>query len=281
LRLTRGANTCFFQEEDRPLMSLTATLVQVRIARGLSRSGGSIAGIRFVCSVSTAAAMIAVVGCGGSHAASRTHATTTVATTTATSTAAATNPNTQTIPATGALPVNDRVLQPSQFPNYIVTQAPPIVRRTATWATSAEGLTGSQVAAESTRLRRLGFVAGIAEHLHGQFPLMVEALSIVEQYRSSSSARAELAYQYAQARREVAAHGSTFTPFPAAGIPGALGWQASDPNNVGINVLFSDGPFYYGVGAGFPPNAHGAPTHAQLVAEAVALYRLVHGRSAT
>jgi hypothetical protein len=173
------------------------------------------------------------------------------------------------------------MLQPSQFPGYVVTQAPPIVRSTTTWATAAEGLPGSQIAAESTRLRRLGFVAGIAEHLHGQFPLMVEVLSIVEQYRSSSSARAELAYQYAQTRSQAAAQGSRFTMFPVAGIPGALGWEADDPNNVGINVLFADGPFYYGVGAGFPPNAHGAPTRAQLVAEATALYRLVHGRSVT
>ena len=74
------------------------------------------AGMRVVWSLSLGAVAMAVAGCGGSHATSSANATTTTAT----------SPKTQTTPATGALPVNDRVLQPSDFPRYIVTQTPPI-----------------------------------------------------------------------------------------------------------------------------------------------------------
>lgn len=228
-------------------------------------------GVRLVWSLFIAVAVMAVAGCGGSHAASSANATTT----------AATSPKAEATPATGALPVNDRVLQPSEFQGYVVPRPPPVVRSTAAWAAAAEGLTGSQVAAESPRLRRLGFVAGVAEHLHGVFPVMVEALSLVEQYRSAARARAELAYQYARDRSVAGSPGQKFTRFRVAGIPGAMGWKTSDPSFVGINVLIADGPFYYVVGAGFPPSAHNAPSRAQVITAATALYRRVHGRAAT
>jgi hypothetical protein len=224
-------------------------------------------------SLSAVAAVVAVAGCGASHTTSR--ATAPIANT------VTGYPKTQTVPATGPLPVNDRVLQTSEVPGYLVTGPPPVDRTAAVWATSGEGVTGSQITAETARLQRLGFVAGVAEHLHGQYPLMVEELSLVEQYRSPSGARAELASQYAHDRSRSAGQAAKFVTFPVTAIPGALGWQIADSNVVGINVLFADGAFYYVVGAGFPPNARGAPTRNQVASEATSLYRLVHGRAAS
>lgn len=233
------------------------------------------AGVKSVWMLLSAAAVVAVAGCGGSHSTTTTTSSNAPASATASTSLAGQAPS-----STGALPIKARVLTPADLHGFIVTPSPTIVHSSTAWATGAEGVPARQVAAESSRLRRLGFVAGIDEHLHGTFPLTAEALSIVEQYRSAPSARAELAYQYASAKSTPPPSGR-FTTFPVSGIPGAIGWQITSPSVIGINVLFADGPFYYGVGSGYPPNTHNAPTRAEVIAVASALYRRVHGHGTT
>jgi hypothetical protein len=84
---------------------------------------------------------------------------------------------------------------------------------------------------------------------------------------SSSSARS-------QARRD-----ARFSTFRIPGVPGAHGIAAKQKDGEGYDVHFSDGAFYYDVGA-FTIDPKGPPTAADVAAAATRLYRRVHGRSA-
>ena len=63
--------------------------------------------------------------------------------------------------------------------------------------------------------------------------------------------------------------------FPVADIPGAHGFTFGQELHC---VMFSDGRFQYGLGAGAVTSAARAPTEAQVIAGAQALYRRVHSR---
>ena len=174
-----------------------------------------------------------------------------------------------------ALPVASQVLPSSLFPGLIRTTQPMVVHSAAIWATTVAE--AHPAAPETERLRRLGFVAGVDEHLYGRFPSQAEAISIVEQYRSAVAARTELAYQRTRDLSAPAGAGQRLTLLRAIGIPGATGWEVRGAQSIGINVMFSSGPSYYLVGAGFTPGTHKAPTTAEVIAGAQFLYLLVHG----
>jgi hypothetical protein len=217
-----------------------------------------------VASVITALVAVAVAACGGSHS---------VRGSGGSNVAAVAATHRQAV--TGGVPLSGRVLPPRSLPGFVSMQYPTIVRSPALWATTVEK--SSTPAGETQRLRELGFVSGIDEHLFGRYPVTADALSLAEQYRSSASARAELVYQYTQARSSARTSGGTFTPFSVTGLPGARGWEASSGNSVGLNVIFASGPFYYVVGAGFPRHAPFAPTRARITAAANFLDLLVNG----
>lgn len=129
-----------------------------------------------------------------------------------------------------------------------------------------EELPQAQRAELIARLQRLGFVAGVRERLTPSAGGPGEAISIVEQYHSARAAQEELA---AEAQR-IKALGQSEFAVPA--IPGARGLGGVG----GLNVAFSDGVYYYLVGAGFPPGAGAAPSQATLAAAARRLYLRVH-----
>jgi hypothetical protein len=115
-------------------------------------------------------------------------------------------------------------------------------------------------------LQRLGFVAGVREDLVG--PDRLAGLSTVEQYRTPSGARGELA---AVAPTLV---GPGAKPFAVAGVPGARGY---DTAGSGANIVFTDGPYFYLVGTEEAPSGTpGAANQATLAAAAQSLYRRVH-----
>jgi hypothetical protein len=175
------------------------------------------------------------------------------------------------------LPLIDRVLTLAEVPGFSLAQTPAVVSGAAAWA-GGGGVSAFQGPSESARLRRLGFVAGVVEFLNGRSPAMSQALSLVEQYRSAPSARAELVEQYTHVRTAASSTGNTFTPFAVPQIPGAVGFEFTTPSLVGCDIAFADGPFYYLVGEEYPVSAHSAPSRARVIGIARSLHRRVVGR---
>lgn len=137
-------------------------------------------------------------------------------------------------------------------------------RSAKAWLTDTDTPAG-QKPSETSRLDRLGFVAGASEQLTGSGGL--GGVSLVEQFRSAGAARAEMA---AEVQRVKNNDGGYYSPFPVTGIPGArgLGENGSPP---GINVAFTSGDYYYLVGEQ-PPSVTAGAEHS-LNAAAQHLYQ--------
>jgi hypothetical protein len=125
-------------------------------------------------------------------------------------------------------------------------------------------------ASEAASLEALGFVAGTTEHLAPAQEGIAnrEALSVVQQFRSSQGASGNVAVQLKQAlaRGEHA--------FVVPGLPGAHGF-GSNGSTTDANVAFAVGAYYYLVGFSSPSSS--APTQAQLITAAQRLYGRVRG----
>ncbi len=130
----------------------------------------------------------------------------------------------------------------------------------------AEAVAPSHRASEVARLRRLGFLAAVREPLVAENGSQAAGVSIVEQFRSASAARAELAVEYGQN----AASGGRLTPFAVPGIPGGRGFDLSGQGGSGANVAFTKGPYLYVVG-----EAAEASSRASVLAAAQHLYNRV------
>jgi hypothetical protein len=169
-------------------------------------------------------------------------------------------------PAKSALA--QRVLRKGEFPGFEPQGGAPVVTDPRVWASQSD----TEPTKETARLRRLGFAGAVSEHLARSDPSPAGGLSLVVQLSSPGAARTELAVQY---RRPPPA-GERLKPFSASGIPGVRGFDLVGGGNVGHNVVFTDGPYYYLVGAGYPTGASKPPTQAQVVAAAQTLYRRVH-----
>ncbi|MBV8429589.1 MAG: hypothetical protein JO244_00375 [Solirubrobacterales bacterium] len=122
-----------------------------------------------------------------------------------------------------------------------------------------------QMATETARYKRLGFVTAASQQLNGAGG---GGVSLVEQFSSPAGARAELAHDLA-----------TFDGGPAGrvnfslpGVPhsGGFGGQGADQ---GVNVAFAAGDYYYLVGE----QANTAANRAGVIAAAQKLYHRVHG----
>ena len=127
-------------------------------------------------------------------------------------------------------------------------------------------------AAETQRLQKLGFAGAAFEHLTATHLLNRDAVSIALQFRTPAGARANLAHAIATYGNG----GLKVTHFVVPGVPGATGLYAHRTDGAGYDAVFTDGPYFYDVGA-YSPDANAPPTSAQVAAAAAAVYHRVHG----
>jgi len=173
--------------------------------------------------------------------------------------------------AAGSLPLTERVLRSGDLPRMVRTSPPTVTAGAAAWA-AGEGLAPGAIANEADRLRALGFAEGVDENLKTRRNGDRFGLSLVERFSSAAAAKAELEH--------VAAPGAGWTYFSVAGIPGARGFEASGSRYGGRNVAFTDGSFYYLVGAGWSQaKAADEVARAGVIAAARRLYGRVHGHA--
>jgi hypothetical protein len=195
------------------------------------------------------AAAVLLAACGGSH---------TAATSSSTSAPASTAPVASPPPAG----IRGRLLTDNELPSFRsagVTVATSLQR----WLAAGQP-PPAQAAAEKAMLGSNGFREGAREDLANGG---TAGLSIVEQFRSPEAARAALAYYVALSKTGAS---GTFQAFSVHGIPGAEG--LGDSNNSGVNIAFTDGPYYYLVGQ----MGGGPATIAGLNAAVLHLYHRVH-----
>jgi hypothetical protein len=201
-------------------------------------------------------------GCGGSG----------TKPSTSTPAAAATPPTTSTGGQSSASGVfAARNLDASAFPGF--QRGAPSTATGATAWVSAEMLPAGQAAKEVARLQRLGFVAGLSQHLMDNASSH-EGLLVVEQFGSPTAARAETAAQYKKQTAPMA--GGGVTPFAVPGVPGARAYKGTSSQFGGYNALFADGRYYYLVGAGWQGGDPHPPSRALVVSAAQHLYQRVH-----
>ena len=192
--------------------------------------------------------VLILAGCGGGGD---------TTSTTATGTGAA-NASTATTATAG---IASRVLANNELKGFTGSSTK-VAKTISAWLAATQ--TPSQdVASETKRLTRQGFVTGAHEDLIGSGG---GGASIAEQFKTPAGARAELA----DVVKLFEAGGRGPATFPVPGIPGAVGLAASGAEN----VAFTSGGYYYLVGALVPVNAHSKAT---LVAAAKHLYGRVHG----
>ncbi|HEX4187543.1 MAG TPA: hypothetical protein VHY83_06580 [Solirubrobacteraceae bacterium] len=221
--------------------------------------------IRREVAVATPLAAIAFSGCGGSSSSS------------STATTASTQPSTGTRSAAVALPPGTPValrgrqggvLLGGDFPGFVPSGYGAPSTSVQSWVAEYPP---ELRASEAASLKALGFVAGSTEHLMPPAQDAIagrEALSVVQQFRSSHGASGNVAVQL---KRALA---SGQRAFVVPGIPGAKGF-GSTASTTDANVAFAVGPYYYLVGFSSP--SAGAPTQAQLITAAQRLYGRVRG----
>jgi hypothetical protein len=158
------------------------------------------------------------------------------------------------------------VLRRGELPGF-TGQGGAITATTGSAFAANEGIPRDQIEKEAARLARARFVAGAIEHLVS--PSGAEGLSVVDRFRSSKSARAEIAFA------ATPQPGSKQTDFTVPGIPGARGFDASSAQSSGHNIAFAVGSYYYLVGVGWPTGLSHPPSRARLATAAQRLYKRV------
>jgi hypothetical protein len=168
------------------------------------------------------------------------------------------------------LSLTQRVLAAGQLAGMKPSRSPTVLKGASAYA-AAEGLNPSQISTEVKRLTKLGFVAGVNEQLSSASNSNLGGLSVVMQFSSAASAKANLA--------EESTSNGPWKYFAVAGIPGARGFEAISSSGSGRNVGFTDGPFFFLVGAGWSGGTSNGVSRSTLSAVALALYHRVHGKS--
>jgi hypothetical protein len=171
------------------------------------------------------------------------------------------------------LPLAQRVLRAGEFPGYTPPSGGRVDADPRAW--SQEVGPPVDPTKEAARLRRAGFVGGLAEYLP-RTAGSGEALSVVVRFGSPAAASHEAVVFDAKIRAAHSGSGDTFATFAGPAIPGARAYAVSSNGNAGLDVTFADGPYYFLVGAGGPAGAPDGATRAQLLAAAATLYRRVH-----
>jgi hypothetical protein len=142
-----------------------------------------------------------------------------------------------------------------------------VERDVETW-THGHGLPAAAARAEEARLRRLGFQAAFAQNFQPVDQAPAAALCLVEQFRTSGAARAQVAEILAQADRL-----ASVDRFAVPTIPGAKGFTATDATSSGTNVVFSVGRYTLRIAA--DGRSDSEPARSQIITAAQRLYRRV------
>ncbi len=167
--------------------------------------------------------------------------------------------------------VEKRTIGAGEFPGFNPS-APVTATTPQTWV-QVDELEPSQRAAAAARFRRLHFVAGARNDLiwaRSSAGNEFGGLSVVEQFASAADARSDLV-----AELPSLGPGRRFT---VPGVPGASGVAGSEGASIGDDVLFTNGPYVYLVGAAWPAGVRSSPSRASLIAAVQHLYRRVRVR---
>jgi hypothetical protein len=159
--------------------------------------------------------------------------------------------------AATSLPLTQRVLA---FAGMKPGSAPTVVRSAGAFASGDPTL--------AAKLRRLHFVAGVAEQLTASGNPNRFGLSQVVQLSTAANAAAALKYYRTS--------NGPWTLFTVTGIPGAVGFEQSAGGQGGRNIGFAIGSYFYLVGDGWQNGAKNAIPSSALQAAALLLYNRVH-----
>lgn len=182
-------------------------------------------------------------------------------------------------PATGLhTPLVQRVIAADTFTGFALDARPVALHGAARWATAGEETLTP--ASEIARLKRLGFVAGVAEHLSAQGKGRAYGMSTVERFTAPAGARVELAAQRTAAIRAARADGQTTSLASVSGIPGASALTILGSRTAGTTVSFAHGDYYYAVGVAHPGAPQSSPGAASVINAAQALYLQATGCAA-
>jgi hypothetical protein len=122
-----------------------------------------------------------------------------------------------------------------------------------------------QVASETARYKKLGFVTSASQQLNGAGG---GGVVNVEQFRSPAGARSE----GANALATFDGGPGSRVNFSVPGVPHSGGW-AGNGAGAGLNVVFAAGDYYYLIGE----QANGSANRAGVIASAQKLYHRVRG----
>jgi hypothetical protein len=206
-------------------------------------------------------ASLMLAGCGSSH---KTSTAATSAPAATASTATASTATTSSIPTSG---IASRVLTGNELPAGFTGSAPSVNRTISGWRVYSQ-TPSNEVASETRRLTRQGFVAAASENLTG--PNGISGLSLAEQFKTPGGARSELANE-AKVFKATVTNG--YKPFAVTGIPGAVG--LGETASPAVNVAFTSGNYYYLEGA-FVSTVT-ASSEAKVIVAARRLLQRVHG----
>jgi hypothetical protein len=121
-----------------------------------------------------------------------------------------------------------------------------------------------QAAAEKAMLKRDGFRAAVHEDLRSD---SADGASIVVRFRSPQAAADGLRF-YVKRFRAL----GLYATFKVTGVPGAVGYTIGGADAGGVNIVFTDGAYYYLVGR----ERGGKAGIAKLQTAAQRLYNRVH-----
>lgn len=201
---------------------------------------------------------LVLAGCGSSGHTSST-AKPAPATTTSTASTAPTT-SSQAEPA-----ITRRLLTASEFPPGFSGAGPPTVASSIQQLLTQDETPQPQMASETARYKRLGFVTSASQQLNGAGG---GGVVNVEQFRSPAGARSEVANSLAMFDGGPANRMN----FSVPGVPHSGGW-AGNGSDAGINVVFAAGDYYYLIGE----QANGPANRAGVIAAAQKLYYRVRG----
>lgn len=170
------------------------------------------------------------------------------------------------------LTLPDRLLLSGRLPGFHSLATPTVTRSAPAWDAVA-WMPGSLSPNEAAWLERHGFVAGVRERLVGNFGSTAEVYSAVEEFHSSTAARAEVAHRYLQSRHARPMSGVRLSRFSVPGVPAAIGYDMTAADASRQTILFAAGRFDYFVSSGTPASVRGAPSRARLLAAATAWSR--------
>jgi hypothetical protein len=165
---------------------------------------------------------------------------------------------------TAASGIRTRVLTSNELAGFKPAGAS-VSTTSKSWV-AVEQLPADQAAAEKAMLKRDGFRAGVHEDLMSGGK---DGVSIVEQFGSPQAAADALGFYRTQFKGF-----GRYAPFKVTGIPHAAGFSIGGVNGGGINIVFTDGAYYYLVGQ----EAGSTAAVAKLNAAARHLYQRVHGK---